>query len=67
MSVPQLQQKPQKKLEEPKHKLTKTEDATCFQREEFEEATNEVGKRREALTYNKDIFIICLSFKFQYI
>ena len=53
MSVPQFQQKPLKKLEEPKHKLTKTEDATCFQREELEETTNEEGKRREALIYNK--------------
>jgi hypothetical protein len=67
MSVPQLQQKPLKKLEEPKHKLTKTEDATCSQREEFEEATNEEGKRREALIYNEDSFRKCLLLKFQYL
>ena len=35
MSVPQLQQKPLKKLEEPEHMLTKTEDVTCLKREEY--------------------------------
>jgi hypothetical protein len=64
MSVPQWQQKPLKKLEEPKPKLTKTEDATCFQREELEETTNEEGKRSEAVIYNKDSFRKCLLLKF---